>query len=245
MAVDSNGEAPVVSLVDVHKVYQHGQPVPVLSGLSCAIDAGSFTAIMGPSGSGKSTLLNLIGCLDLPTAGTVRIMGHDVSALTDDERASLRGRQLGFVFQSFNLVPTLTATENVALPLVFQGVSRAERQARADELLTEVGLEHRGDHRPNDLSGGQRQRVAIARALAGEPSILLADEPTGSLDSETERRIMGLFERIHEAGNTVILVTHARPIAEYAGEIIHVLDGDIEAIEPVDERRSDASGDDE
>lgn len=229
---------PVVSVQDVHKVYRLGEPVSVLSGVSFELDPGSFTAIMGPSGSGKSTLLNLIGCLDTPTAGRVLLDGRDVTTLSDDERTAIRGTELGFVFQQSHLVARLTVLENVALPLVFRGVDRPSRLDRARDLLAAVGLDHREDHRPTELSGGERQRAALARALVGDPAIVLADEPTGSLDTETGRRIMSLFERVHQDGATILLVTHERHIGEYADRIIHVLDGTIERIETVESPRS-------
>jgi putative ABC transport system ATP-binding protein len=189
---------------------------------------------MGPSGSGKSTLMNVVGCLDTPTAGEIEIGGQSVGDLSDRERARIRGTEIGFVFQTFNLMPRLTAAGNVALPMVFRGVPRRERDDRARELLARVGLADRADHRPSELSGGQRQRVAIARALANDPSILLADEPTGNLDSETGAGIMDFFAELHAAGNTILMVTHERQIAERAERIVHMLDGRIERIEELD-----------
>lgn len=221
----------IVSVENVHKVYQLGEPVPVLNDVSLTLRRGSYTAIMGPSGSGKSTLLNLVGCLDRPTAGTVTVDGVDATTLGDAERTVVRRDEIGFVFQQFNLMPKLTATQNVALPLVFRGVARARRRERAAELLDRVDLGDRGDHRPSELSGGQRQRVAVARALANDPALLLADEPTGSLDSETGGRIMDLFDRLRAAGNTIVVVTHERYIAERAERIVHLLDGRVERIE--------------
>jgi putative ABC transport system ATP-binding protein len=220
-----------VSLDDVCKTYQLGEPVHALDGISLEIPRGSYTAVMGPSGSGKSTLMNLVGCLDTPTEGRIDLDGRDVTAMGDRERTRIRGEEVGFVFQTFNLMPRLTARENVALPMVFRGVSRSERQQRAAEVLDSVGLGDRLDHRPNELSGGQRQRVAIARALVNEPALLLADEPTGNLDTETGEQIMELFEEIHEGDNTILMVTHERPIAEHAERIVHLLDGEIERIE--------------
>ena len=200
---------------------------------------------MGPSGSGKSTLMNLIGCLDTPTDGSVVVNDADVTTLSDRERTSLRGREIGFVFQTFNLMPKLTAAENVALPMVFQGVSRSDRTDRARDLLDRVGLADRVDHRPNELSGGQRQRVAIARALANDPALILADEPTGNLDTETGAQIMDLFAELHAEGNTILMVTHERPIAEHADRIIHLLDGILEKEETIaDPRRTVPGGDD-
>jgi putative ABC transport system ATP-binding protein len=222
-----------VTLTDARKVYQVGEPVYALDGVSLEVPRGSYTAVMGPSGSGKSTLLNLIGCLDTADEGTVTVNGRDVGALRRKERARIRSEEVGFVFQTFNLMPRLTAAENVALPLVFQDVSKSERTERAREVLGRVGLADRTDHRPNELSGGQRQRVAIARALVAEPTILLADEPTGNLDTETGARIMELFAELHAAGNTILMVTHERHIAEHAERIVHLLDGEIERIEDV------------
>jgi putative ABC transport system ATP-binding protein len=220
-----------VALEGVRKTYQVGEPVHALDGVDLEIPRGSYTAVMGPSGSGKSTLMNLVGCLDTPTEGRVVIDGRDVSAVGDRERTDIRGQKVGFVFQTFNLMPRLTARENVALPLVFRDVPKADRDARAAELLDSVGLGDRLDHRPNELSGGQRQRVAIARALANDPALLLADEPTGNLDTETGETIMNLFADLHAEGNTILLVTHERPIAEHAERIVHLLDGQIERIE--------------
>ncbi len=220
-----------VSLSEVGKTYRLGEPVHALDGVSLEIPTGSYTAVMGPSGSGKSTLMNLIGCLDTPTAGTVTIDDQDVTAVSDRERTRIRGEDIGFVFQTFNLMPRLTARENVALPMVFRGVDRSKRRQRAAEALDSVGLGDRLDHQPNELSGGQRQRVAIARALVNDPALLLADEPTGNLDTETGEQIMGLFEDLYEQGNTILMVTHERPIAEHAERIVHLLDGEIERIE--------------
>jgi len=227
-----------VALDGVTKTYDMGGPVHALKNLSLDVPRGSYTAVMGPSGSGKSTLLNLVGCLDTPTEGGLTVDGEDVVAMSDRERTRLRGGEIGFVFQTFNLMPKLTAAENVALPMVFQNVSRSERRERATDLLEQVGLGERTGHRPNELSGGQRQRVAIARALANDPTLLLADEPTGNLDSETGREIMALFERLYQRGNTILVVTHERPIAEHAERVVHLLDGELERIEPIDERRT-------
>ena len=230
-----------VSLADVRKTYHLGEPIHALDGVSLTIPYGSYTAVMGPSGSGKSTLMNVVGCLDTPTEGVVEVGGENVAALTEDGKARLRGEQVGFVFQTFNLMPRLTAAENVALPMVFRGRPRSERDDRARELLSQVGLGDRTDHRPAELSGGQRQRVAIARALANDPSLLLADEPTGNLDTETGTAILDLFETLHRAGNTILLVTHERPVAEHADRIVHLLDGRIERIEDVSRRTADES----
>ncbi len=227
-----SGTETVVSLSDVHKSYRlGGELVEALSGVSLDLPRGSYTAVMGPSGSGKSTLLNLVGGLDTPTEGTVTVGGRDLATLSEPERADVRGTQVGFVFQTFNLLPRLTAVENVAMPLMFQGWDRARRRERAEKLLADVGLADRTNHRPTELSGGQRQRVAIARALAAEPTVLLADEPTGNVDTDTGGQVMSLLDGLHEAGNTVLLVTHERRIAEHADRIVHVRDGVIERIE--------------
>ena len=227
----------LVALDGVTKTYQLGGTVTALDDVSVSLDAGSYTAVMGPSGSGKSTLLNLVGGLDTADAGTVRVDGVDLGGVSETRRAEKRGTAIGFVFQTFNLMPRLTAVENVALPLVFDGWDRDERLARAREVLDDVGLGDRYDHKPAELSGGQRQRVAIARALAPDPSLLLADEPTGNVDTDTGAAIMRLLAAIHDRGNTILLVTHARRIAEHAERIVHVRDGRIERVEPVDKRR--------
>ncbi|MDS0476148.1 ABC transporter ATP-binding protein [Natrinema sp. 1APR25-10V2] len=224
-----------VSLSSVRKTYRIGEPVHALDGVSLEVPEGSYTAIMGPSGSGKSTLMNLVGCLDTPTEGTVVVGGREVGALGDRERTRLRGTEVGFVFQTFNLMPRLNAVENVALPQLFQGVGQTERRERARDLLERVGLGDRGDHLPNELSGGQRQRVALARALINEPAIVLADEPSGNLDTETEAEILDLFDEFHDAGTTMLVVTHERHVAERADRIVHLLDGKIERIEKLDE----------
>jgi putative ABC transport system ATP-binding protein len=226
-----------VRLSSVTKTYHLGEPVYALSDVSLSLPRGSYTAVMGPSGSGKSTLMNLVGCLDTPTSGTIHVDGQDVTALSERERTALRGREIGFVFQTFNLMPRLTAAENVALPMVFRGVSLGERQRRAQELLESVGIGGRANHRPNELSGGQRQRVAIARALANDPALLLADEPTGNLDTDTGTTIMDAFAELNDAGNTVLLVTHERHIAEHADRIVHLLDGELEREERVERPR--------
>jgi putative ABC transport system ATP-binding protein len=234
--------APAVVLNDVRKTYQlGGQPVHALQDVSLRLPRGSYTAVMGPSGSGKSTLMNLVGCLDTATEGQVVVDGEDVGDLSAEGRTTIRGTKVGFVFQTFNLMPRLTAAENVALPMLFQGVPSRHRDQRAADLLDRVGLGDRTDHQPNELSGGQRQRVAIARALANDPALLLADEPTGNLDSETGRAIMELFADLHAAGNTVLVVTHERHIAEHADRIVHLLDGGVEREERVaDPRRPTA-----
>lgn len=219
----------LISVSDLKKQYIMGKTiVHALRSITLDIDRNEYVALMGPSGSGKSTLMNILGCLDTPTEGTYILNGQDVSRLTDDELAYIRNREIGFVFQTFNLLPRFTALENVALPLIYAGLSRSEREQQAREALEAVGLGDRLTHKPNELSGGQRQRVAVARALANKPSIILADEPTGNLDTKTSLEIMQLFNQIHEAGNTVILVTHEPDIAEYAERIVYLRDGMIE-----------------
>ena len=203
--------------------------VYVLKGIDLQINKGEYVALMGPSGSGKSTLMNLLGCLDTPTSGSYILNGKDVSQMHDDELAEIRNKEIGFVFQTFNLLPRTTALDNVALPMVYAGYPKSERNKRATEVLTQVNLSDRMDHQPNQLSGGQRQRVAIARALVNSPSIILADEPTGNLDSKTSVEIMKLFGDIHAQGNTVILVTHEEEIAAYAHRVIRLRDGMIES----------------
>jgi len=228
-------DSAAVELTDVTRVYELGEPVYALDEVSLSLPSGSYTAVMGPSGSGKSTLMNLVGCLDTPTSGTVEIDGESVVGVSDRRRTEIRGEKVGFVFQTFNLMPRLTALENVALPMVFRDVPTGERDERAREVLERVGLGDRTDHRPNELSGGQRQRVAIARALVNDPAILLADEPTGNLDTDTEARIMALIDDLHDAGNTVLLVSHERSVAEHADRIVHLLDGEIERTEDLAE----------
>lgn len=205
--------------------------VKVLKGIDLDIDRGEYVAIMGPSGSGKSTLMNLLGCLDTPTSGTYILNGKDASQMGDDELAEIRNKEIGFVFQTFNLLPRTTALENVALPMIYAGYNKADRRKRAEEVLTNVGLGDRMDHKPNQLSGGQRQRVAVGRALVNKPSIILADEPTGNLDSKTSLEIMNLFDEIHAAGNTVILVTHEEEVADHAHRVIRLRDGMVESDE--------------
>jgi putative ABC transport system ATP-binding protein len=226
-----------VSVRSVRRTYRVGEPVHALDGVSLELPRRSYTAVMGPSGSGKSTLMNLVGCLDTPSEGAVVVNGRDVTELSDRERTSLRGREIGFVFQTFNLMPRLTALENVALPMVARGTPHRERDERSRALLERVGLGDRVDHHPNELSGGQRQRVAIARALANDPALVLADEPTGNLDTETGTRIMELFAELHAGGNTILMVTHERRIAEHADRIVHLLDGTIEREERIDAPR--------
>jgi putative ABC transport system ATP-binding protein len=214
---------------DLWKTYTMGEEeIHALKGVSIEIQRGEYVAIMGPSGSGKSTLMNLIGCLDTPSKGSYLLNEKEVAAMNDDELARIRNEEIGFVFQTFNLLPRATALHNVELPLVYAGVSGKARQERAKQALDKVELTSRSSHRPNELSGGQRQRVAIARALVNNPSILLADEPTGNLDSKTGNEIMGLFARLHETGNTIILVTHEPDIAAYAHRVIYIRDGLVE-----------------
>lgn len=216
----------VITLERITKTYVNGKlTVPVLHGIDLSIYEGEFTSIMGPSGSGKSTFMNILGCLDRPTSGSYRLDGEEVAHLGDDELAYVRNKRIGFVFQSFNLLPKLTALDNVALPMVYAGVSKAERKARASQLLTDLGLGTRLDHMPAELSGGQRQRVAIARALANDPAIIMADEPTGNLDSKASLDVMHIFTELYQEGRTIILVTHEPDIAEYAGRNVVLKDG--------------------
>ena len=220
----------VIEIRNIIRDFKLGQEiVHVLKGIDLDIKRGEYVAIMGPSGSGKSTLMNLLGCLDTPTAGSYNLNGKDVSQMTDDELANIRNTEIGFVFQTFNLLPRTTALDNVALPMIYAGASKKVRADRATEVLTDVGLADRMDHKPNQLSGGQRQRVAVGRALVNKPSIILADEPTGNLDSKTGIEIMGLFDEIHKAGNTVIMVTHEEEIAAHAHRVIRLRDGIIES----------------
>ena len=220
----------LIVVEDLWKVYDMGQEqqVQALPGINLTIIKGEYVAIMGPSGSGKSTLMNLIGCLDTPTKGTYHLNDQAVADLNDDELARIRNKEIGFVFQTFNLLPRATALHNVELPLIYNGTGREERHDKAMQALSTVGLADRVHHKPNELSGGQRQRVALARALVNNPSIILADEPTGNLDSITGREIMAMFEDLHRHGNTVIVVTHEYDVAIYADRIIHIRDGQIE-----------------
>src|SRR6187431_3175274 len=222
----------IIHLESLHKSYYMGrQAIPVLNGVTLDIFKNEYVALMGPSGSGKSTLMNILGCLDSPTKGNYILNDQDVSKMSDDELAEVRNKEIGFVFQQFNLLPRLTAAENVALPLVYSGVGKKERTERAMEVLAKVKLEDRSHHKPNELSGGQAQRVAIARALINNPSIILADEPTGNLDSKTSHEIMDILSKIYQRGNTVILVTHEQDIAQHAHRIVRLKDGLVESDE--------------
>ncbi|UII24337.1 ABC transporter ATP-binding protein [Fulvivirga ligni] len=219
----------MIETSEISKIYKMGtQTVEALKSISISIDKGEYVAFMGPSGSGKSTLMNIIGCLDTPTNGTYILNNHDVSDLTENELAEIRNKEIGFVFQTFNLLPRASSLENVALPLIYAGYGKAEREEIAMEALNNVGLGTRFDHKPNELSGGQRQRVAIARALVNNPSIILADEPTGNLDTKTSYDIMDLFQQLHDKGNSIIMVTHEDDIAHYAHRIIRLRDGLVE-----------------
>ncbi|WP_431242709.1 ABC transporter ATP-binding protein [Flavobacterium sp. P21] len=221
---------PLIKITDIKRNFTLGNEIVyVLKGIDLEINKGEYVALMGPSGSGKSTLMNLLGCLDTPTSGQYILNEKDVSKMRDDELAEIRNKEIGFVFQTFNLLPRTTALDNVALPMIYAGYGKSERIARATEVLTQVNLADRMDHQPNQLSGGQRQRVAVARALVNKPSIILADEPTGNLDSKTSVEIMKLFGDIHAQGNTVILVTHEEDIVAYAHRVIRLRDGLIES----------------
>lgn len=224
----------IIRLEDITRHYQIGEEtVKALNGVNLSVSKNEYVALMGPSGSGKSTLMNIIGCLDTPTSGNYYLNGPDVAGLSDNELADIRNREIGFVFQTFNLLPRYSALENVALPLVYAGVGSDERMERARRVLSQVGLADRMKHRPNELSGGQRQRVAVARALVNNPAIILADEPTGNLDSKTSFEIMALFDEIHRNGNTIILVTHEEDIARHAHRIVRMRDGVVERDELV------------
>jgi putative ABC transport system ATP-binding protein len=221
----------VIALDRVGKTYRSGSlAVEALSDVSLTIDRGEYIAVMGPSGSGKSTLMHILGCLDVPTSGTYRLAGEDVDAMTEDELSDVRNRQIGFVFQQFNLLPSLNAWRNVELPLVYAGVERHERRERAMNALERVGLESRVDHRPGELSGGQQQRVAVARALVTEPALILADEPTGNLDSASSADVLALMHDLHDSGRTIVLITHEADIAAAAERVVRILDGRI--VEP-------------
>jgi len=227
----------LIELKKIKKIYNTGsQKLYALNGINITIEKGEYVALMGPSGSGKSTLMNSIGCLDTPSEGTYILNNQNVSSLKDNELAEIRNKEIGFIFQSFNLLPRMSALENVALPLIYAGVNSKERKIRAVKALTAVGLNDRMDHKPNELSGGQKQRVAVARALVNAPSLLLADEPTGNLDSKTSIEIMALFEEIHQLGNTIIVVTHEEEIAQHAKRIIRLIDGVVEKDELVEKR---------
>ena len=221
----------LISLEKITKTYVLGdQVVHALKGVDLQIQRSDYIALMGPSGSGKSTLMNIIGCLDSPSTGNYWLNNHEVSKMSDASLSEVRNREIGFVFQTFNLLNRMNAVENVALPLVYAGVSKKIREERAREVLERVGLKDRMDHKPNELSGGQRQRVAVARALVNNPSLLLADEPTGNLDSKTSHEIMALFEEIHAGGNTIVLVTHEEDIAQHAKNVVRMKDGNIELV---------------
>ncbi len=230
--IGNNLERPMSTIIKtehISKIYQMGnERINALQSVSIEIKKGEYVAFMGPSGSGKSTLMNIIGCLDTPTDGTYILNGNDVSNMVDNELATVRNKEIGFVFQTFNLLPRSTSLDNVALPLIYAGYGKSEREERAMEALNSVGLGSRAMHKPNELSGGQRQRVAIARALVNDPSIILADEPTGNLDTKTSYEIMGLFEALHAKGNTIIMVTHEDDIAHYAHRIVRLRDGLVE-----------------
>lgn len=229
MSVTDSAQKDIIVLKNIEKTYDLGKmKIHVLKGVDLIIRKNEYVAIMGPSGSGKSTLMNILGCLDKPSSGDYILNSTRVSSMSDNELAEVRNKEIGFVFQTFNLLARLNAIENVALPLVYAGKKKSERVAIAQEKLTAVNLHHRMDHKPNELSGGERQRVAVARALVNNPSIILADEPTGNLDTKTSYEIMELFEEIHEKGNTVIIVTHEEDIARYAHRIIRIRDGVIE-----------------
>jgi len=222
----------VIETTDISRIYQMGsETIRALNSISISIDTGEYVAFMGPSGSGKSTLMNIVGCLDTPSSGTYILNGHNVSDLTENELAEIRNKEIGFVFQTFNLLPRATSLENVALPLIYAGYGKSDREEKALGALTSVGLGDRAKHKPNELSGGQRQRVAIARALVNDPSIILADEPTGNLDSKTSYDIMDLFQELHSKGNTIIMVTHEDDIAHYAHRIVRLRDGLVESDE--------------
>ncbi len=223
-----NRKVPVIEVRNVEKIYRMGDvEVPALDGVDIVINRGEFVAIMGPSGSGKSTAMNMVGCLDVPTKGKVYLDGNDISLLGESELAQIRGKKIGFIFQTFNLINSINAIENVELPMIFQGVSKDKRMMRARELLTLVDLKDRMHHKPTEMSGGQQQRVAVARALANDPEVILADEPTGNLDSRTGEEIIGLIEKLHKEGKTIIMVTHDESIAKHAQRVVRLKDGKI------------------
>jgi putative ABC transport system ATP-binding protein len=223
-------QKPVIDTHDISKLYRMGtEEIHALRSVTITIQRGEYVAFMGPSGSGKSTLMNIVGCLDTPTGGRYVLNGKDVSRMSDNQLADVRNKEIGFVFQTFNLLPRATSLDNVALPLIYAGYSKSDRQEKAMQALRSVGLETRAKHRPNELSGGQRQRVAIARALVNDPSIILADEPTGNLDTKTSHEIMDLFEALYVKGNTIIMVTHEEDIARYAHRIVRLRDGLVES----------------
>ncbi|MEY3982848.1 MAG: hypothetical protein RL160_405 [Bacteroidota bacterium] len=220
----------LIELRGIRKVYRVGdQDIYALRNIDLNISRGDYLALMGPSGSGKSTLMNILGCLDTPSAGSYILNGQEVAHMKDEQLSGIRNKEIGFVFQTFNLLPRLTALDNVALPLVYSGLSKKERRQKAEQALADVGLADRMNHTPNELSGGQRQRVAVARALVNSPSLLLADEPTGNLDTKTSHEIMALFEQIHQKGNTIILVTHEEDIAHHAKHVVRMRDGEVES----------------
>ena len=233
LPVPFEGSWPILRLVDVGKTYATGAvEVEALHGISMEVDRGEYVAIMGPSGSGKSTLMHILGCLDVPSTGSYELAGEDVSRMSEDALAHVRNRQIGFVFQQFNLLPALSAWRNVELPLCYSGVGRAERKNRAMRALERVGLGDRVDHRPGELSGGQQQRVAVARALVTDPALILADEPTGNLDSHSSADVLRLFAELHEQGRTVVIITHEREVAESAQRAVRILDGQIDSAVP-------------
>jgi putative ABC transport system ATP-binding protein len=228
MPATASGDAPVIAMDQIRKVYDTGKvKVEALKGIDLAVASGEFVAVVGPSGSGKSTLMNLIGCLDTPTDGTYRLAGEDVAGLSRDQLADIRNRRVGFVFQNFNLLPQISAFENVEMPLLFGGVAPKTRKERVEELMAKVGLSDRMEHKPTELSGGQMQRVAIARALAMDPDILLADEPTGNLDTTSGGDVMSLFSELSQQGRTLVVITHDMTLARRAGRVVEVRDGRI------------------
>lgn len=237
--MSSPGSKPVIELESISRVYRSGSlEVEALKSIDIVIRQGEMVAIMGPSGSGKSTLMNILGCLDRATSGRYQLAGRDVQTMTDDELARARNEQVGFIFQSYNLLPQLNALRNVELPLLYRGMGPGQRRELATRALERVGLGDRTDHRPNELSGGQQQRVAVARALVGEPGVLLGDEPTGNLDSISELQVIALFQELHQQGNTLVVVTHSQEVARYCGRIIRMRDGQIQGDEIVQEPAS-------